>query len=280
MLQCPWPNGFAADSRRSIPIPAAVARQMIKAVFFDFYNTLARFWPPLDQIQQAACRELGLHVDAAAIDYGYSVADLYFNRENEIRPLAQRSDAERLAFFARYEQLLLEKAGLPVSLDLARQVWQIAISVPKDFIPFADTRPALARLRAQGYRLGVITNLRRDLDQLCDNLGLTPYLDFILTAAEVGAEKPAPEMFAAALQRAAARPGEAVHVGDQPRSDVLGARAAGIYPVLLDRGGWQTGVTDCVRISALAELEPLLAAAPTSLQPPADAAPWAEQAAE
>ena len=95
-------------------------------------------------------------------------------------------------------------------------------------------------------------------------LGLTPYLDFVLTAAEVGAEKPAPEMFAAALQRAAARPGEAVHVGDQPRSDVLGARAAGIYPILLDRGGWQTGVTDCVRISGLAELEPLLAAAPAA----------------
>lgn len=253
---------------------------MIKAVFFDFYNTLVRFWPPLDQIQQAACRELGLAVDAAAIDYGYSVADIYFNRENEIRPLAQRSDGERLAFFARYEQLLLEKAGLPVSLDLARQIWQIAISVPKDFIPFADARPALAQLRAQGYRLGVITNLRRDLDQLCASLGLTPYLDFILTAAAVGSEKPAPEMFAAALQRADARPGEAVHVGDQPRSDVLGARAAGIYPVLLDRGGWQTAATDCVRISGLDELAALLAAAPTSLQPAADAEHWAEQAAE
>ena len=281
MLQCPWRHGLAADFRRKpIPIPAAWAGQMIKAVFFDFYNTLVRFWPPLDQIQQAACRELGLHVDAEALNYGYSVADIYFNRENEIRPLAQRSEGERLAFFARYEQLLLEKAGLSVSLDLARQIWQIAISVPKDFIPFADTRPALAQLRAQGYRLGVITNLRRDLDQLCSALGLTPYLDFILTAAEVGAEKPAPEMFAAALQRANARPGEAVHVGDQPRSDVLGARAAGIYPILLDRGGWQTGVTDCVRISGLAELEPLLAAAPAALQPATETGHWAEQAAE
>ena len=238
---------------------------MIKAVFFDFYNTLARFWPPLDQIQQAACRELGLNVAAEGVKYGYAVADVYFNRENEVKPLAERSEGERLAFFARYEQLLLEKAGLPVSLDLARQIWQIAISVPKDFVAFEDARPALTRLRGQGYRLGVITNLRRDMEQLCDRMGLAPYLDFCLTAAEAGAEKPAPQLFAAALARAAARPGEAVHVGDQPRSDVVGARAAGIYPVLLDRGGWQRETASCVRIAGLGELEGLLAAAPESL---------------
>ncbi len=75
---------------------------MIKAIFFDFYNTLVRFWPPLDQIQQASCREMGLNVTEAGINRGYAVADVYFNRENEIRPLALRSDDERLAFFARY----------------------------------------------------------------------------------------------------------------------------------------------------------------------------------
>ena len=258
---------------------------MIKAVFFDFYNTLARFWPPLDQIQQAACRELGLKVDAEGIKYGYAVADVYFNRENEVKPLAERSAAERLAFFARYEQILLEKAGLAVSLDLARQIWQIAISVPKDFAAFPDARPALARLRGQGYRLGVITNLRRDMEELCDRMGLAPYLDFCLTAAEAGVEKPAAEFFAAALARVEALPGEAVHIGDQPRSDVLGARSAGIYPVLLDRGGWQRKVTDCVRIAGLDELDGLLEAAPGSLIPPqgkgaAAEYSYGEQAAE
>ena len=51
---------------------------MIKAIFFDFYNTLVRFWPPLDQIQQASCHEFGFKIDPEAINYGYSVADLYF----------------------------------------------------------------------------------------------------------------------------------------------------------------------------------------------------------
>lgn len=258
---------------------------MIKAIFFDFYNTLVRFWPPLDQIQQAACRELGFDLSPERLKFGYSVADVYFNRENEIRPLARRSEAERLAFFSRYEQILLKNAGLSVSLDLAWQVWEIAISVPKDFIPFADTLPTLERLKARGYRLGVISNLRRDMNQLCRRLGMAPYLEFCLTSAEVGVEKPDPAIFTAALERVAARPSEAIHVGDQPRSDAVGARAVGIYPVLLDRGGWQTGVKDCVRIANLTELEALLADAPASLLPDsgkaeADSCCPGEQAAE
>ena len=48
---------------------------MIKAVSFDLYKTLVQFWPPLDEVQQAACRELGLHVCKSAIKRGYAVAD-------------------------------------------------------------------------------------------------------------------------------------------------------------------------------------------------------------
>ena len=240
---------------------------MIKAIFLDFYNTLVQFWPPLDQIQQASCRELGLNVSTEGIKQGYAVADVYFNRENERYPLAVRNEQERLDFFSRYEQIILDNAGLPVSLDLARQVWEIAISVPKDFVPFDDVIPTLSRLHDQGYQLGVLSNLRRDMSQLCQRLGLAPYLDFCISSAEAGAEKPHADIFLAALKRVTVTPGEVVHVGDQHRSDVLGARAVGIHPVLIDRGGWHPEVNDCTKIDSLAELEPLLVDAPYSLSP-------------
>jgi putative hydrolase of the HAD superfamily len=238
---------------------------MIKAIFFDFYNTLVRFWPPLDQIQQAACRELGLNVTEDGINRGYSVADVYFNRENEVKPLALRSEDERLAFFARYEQIVLEHAEVPVTLHLAGQIWRLAMSVPKDFTPFDEVIESLARLQQQGYRLGVLSNLRRDMGQLCQRLGLAPYLDFCISSAEVGAEKPAPAIFKAALERAGVSAAEALHVGDQHRSDVLGARNAGLHAVLIDRGGWQTSVNDCVKVANLVELERVMAGAPASL---------------
>ena len=238
---------------------------MIKSISFDFYNTLVQFWPPLDEIQHSACRELGLYVEKANIERGYSVADVYFNEENGLKPLAKRTEEDRLAFFSRYEQILLENAGLPVSLDLAKEVWQLAIAVPKDFIAFEDTLPALESLKSHGYRLGVLSNLHRDMGDLCKGLGIAPYLDFCINSAEAGAEKPHAPIFLAALDRVSVAPEEAVHVGDQYHSDVLGARGVGIHPVLIDRGGWQADVNDCAKISSLGDLESLLEGAPGSL---------------
>ena len=238
---------------------------MIKAISFDFYNTLVQFWPPLDEIQQASCREAGLKVSKEAINRGYSVADGFFNQENERQPLALRTEADRLEFFAQYEKIILDNAGVPVSLDLARQIWLTTISVPKYFVPFDDTIPALAALSTSGYLLGVLSNLRRDMDQLCQRLGLAPYLHFCINSQEAGAEKPHPPIFLAALERASAEPAETVHVGDQYRSDILGARAVGMHTVLLDRGGWYSAITDCPKIASLGELGDLLAGAPHSL---------------
>ena len=238
---------------------------MIKAIFLDFYNTLVRFWPPLDQIQQASCREIGLNVTEEGINRGYSIADVFFNRENERRSLADRSDEERLDFFAHYEQMILEDAGLSVSLDLAAQIWQLAISVPKDFIPYDDVIPVISELHEHGYKLGVLSNLRRDMPALCHNLGLAQFLDFYVSSVDVGAEKPDPAVFLAALDKANVEASEAVHVGDQRRSDVVGAQRVGIHPILLDRGGWHKYMLDCVRINNLNELQPLLHDAPNSL---------------
>ncbi|MCH7737920.1 MAG: HAD family hydrolase [Chloroflexi bacterium] len=231
---------------------------MIKAVSFDFYNTLVRFWPPLEEIQQAACHELGLTVREHDITRGYAVADVLFNRENEDRPISERSEEDRLEFFGRYEQLILETAGIPVSLDLAQRVWKMAMSVPKDFIPFNDAVPALVQLREAGYKVGVITNLRRDLDELCEKIGLAPYLDFMVGSEEVGKEKPHPPIFMAALNRVNAAPEEVVHVGDQVRSDVMGAQGVGMRAVLINRSGYGLDGVDCPTISSLSELGEVL----------------------
>ena len=238
---------------------------MIKAVFFDFYNTLVKFWPPLEQIQQASCREFGLNVSEEGITKGYAVADIYFNRENELGTLALRSEEDRLAFFSKYEQIILENAGISVSLDLAAQVWGMAMSVPKDFIPFDDTIASLAQLHDRGYKLGVLSNLRRDVAELCEKLKMSQYLDFFINSTEAGAEKPNSAIFLTALERATVAGHEAVHVGDQHRSDVMGARTAGIHPVLIDRDGFHAEINDCARIGSLCELQPLLDSAPESL---------------
>lgn len=82
-------------------------------------------------------------------------------------------------------------------------------------------------------------------------------LDGILTSAEVGRRKPAPEIFEQALAIAGVAADRAMHVGDSLAEDVAGARAAGIEPVLIVRDGEPGAGTGATRvIRTLRELLP------------------------
>ncbi len=232
---------------------------MIQAIFFDFYNTLARFYPPRDQLQATACAHFDIEVTAEGIDKGYALADAFMAQENAILPLRKRSPEAREDFFAGYEQLILRGAGVEVPRETARQIWLRIRQLKYDIGLFEDVLPALHLLKEQGITLGVISNINRDMQKLMDDLKLSPYVDFAVTSSEVGAEKPHAPIFLAALDKASLEPGEAMHVGDQLDSDVEGARAVGINPVLLDRYGAHPGYQGCPRIESLIELHGLLA---------------------
>ena len=92
------------------------------------------------------------------------------------------------------------------------------------------------------------------MSTICRQFGLEPYLDFVVTSGEVGAEKPKPPIFLAALQQAGVDASEAVYVGDQYGTDVVGARGVGINPILIDRYDITPEVSDCPRILSLTEL--------------------------
>ncbi|MEE9325548.1 MAG: HAD-IA family hydrolase [Dehalococcoidia bacterium] len=227
----------------------------IKAVLFDLCNTIARFHPPREELQLQACREFGLDVTPQGILKGYVVADDYMSKENAISPIFKRSKEERWRFFGEYERLILQGAGLDVSWELGRKIFARLRKIPYDLVLFDDVLPALKRLKELGLTLGLITNIYEDMDSLCQRLGLSPYLNFSVTSQEVGAEKPHPNIFLAALKRAGVSPAEAIHVGDQYNSDVVGARGVGIRPILIDRDGLQRETDECPRIRSLVEVE-------------------------
>lgn len=87
---------------------------------------------------------------------------------------------------------------------------------------------ALQKLRAAGVRLAVVSNFDTRLRPILSALKVDQLFDAVVVSAEVGAEKPNPVIFEDALQRLGLRPWEVVHVGDDRRNDVWGARDAGI----------------------------------------------------
>jgi len=70
-------------------------------------------------------------------------------------------------------------------------------------------------------------------------------------------EKPHPKIFEEALRRAGTKPAETIHVGDSYEADVVGARNAGITPILIDREKSYNTV-DCIKIHTLQELLDIL----------------------
>jgi HAD superfamily hydrolase (TIGR01509 family) len=160
-----------------------------------------------------------------------------------------------------YFNLVLELAGITRSaatdaalLDL--RAWHDVHNLWED-VP-AGVRPSLERFRAAGLRLAVVSNANGTLRQLLDRLGLAPAFDVILDSAVEGVEKPDPRLFRIALERLGTEAGTALHVGDMYHVDVVGARAAGVRPVLVDEAGLYPDA-DCPRVRSLAELAGQLA---------------------
>ena len=208
---------------------------MIRAVFFDFYGTLAD-WPSAEDLQQAAAAAEGIAIERSAVASAYQTANAYLDEENARSPVRDRRQEERDAVFAEYERRLLADAGAAdVSLDAAFRVWQRVREAPEELQLLPDAKAVLADLRAQGITLGVISNMGLELDALLERLGVGEYLQVRATSGSAGVSKPHPRIFRLALAQAGAEPAEAVHVGDSIAADVEGARGAGITPVFVQR---------------------------------------------
>jgi putative hydrolase of the HAD superfamily len=101
---------------------------------------------------------------------------------------------------------------------------------------YPDTLDTLQQLAKRGFKLAVISNWDRRLPEILDRLAIARYFDATAVSSLEGVEKPAPEIFQRTLGVLDVAPELAVHAGDSPRDDYLGAEAAGLTPVLVDRG--------------------------------------------
>ncbi len=226
----------------------------IRVVLFDLYGTLAGFDPPREQIQSTAAEQHGLTLDATAIPEGYREADNFMAAQNATAPLRTMSPAERGAFFARYEQIILRHAGAEVDEAVASAVWETVRRQKYGLALFADVIPVLRELRQSGRTIGVVSNMAESGDAVAARVGLTDHVDFVVTSQDAGANKPHPPIFLEALARAAADAEETVLVGDSLEADIDGARGVGIKTVFMDRDGHYPDYSGGPRITAMNQL--------------------------
>ena len=120
---------------------------------------------------------------------------------------------------------------------------------------FDDASDLLPELK-QRYTVGAITNGNADVHYI----GVGHLFDFVVSAAEAGAAKPSPIIFNQALEHAGISAADAVHVGDDPITDVRGAREAGMRTVWFnpERSPWSSGPRPDAEIASLPELNEVL----------------------
>ena len=118
---------------------------------------------------------------------------------------------------------------------------------------YEETHAALREFARLGLRMAVVSNSDGTAEAGMIALGLRDYFDVVIDSAVVGVAKPDPGIFRFALEAVGVEAKRAIYVGDLYSVDVVGARAAGVHPVLLDpHGHWRD--VDCFTVASLTEL--------------------------
>jgi len=210
----------------------------LRTVFLDLGDTLMHVHPDVPALYLRAIRELGVDTDAVTVGEALHAGERIYRDALRQRPDFESSITEARRFWTEYNRRILERCGATgdhATLDdmgrrLAERFWS-----PPSWRVFPDVHDTLATLRGAGLQLAVVSNFTDALVAVCETHDLDGYFDCLVASTTVGAQKPDVAIFREALRRTGADPAASIHVGDNYVADILGARAAGIDAVLLDR---------------------------------------------
>ncbi len=211
----------------------------LRAVTLDYWDTIYTGAPAPERgaVRQAAIRRLFATFDRAVPDEEFIT--LYKAAGAE----AERWWREEQRGYTTQERIrwLLARVQVERPADCAhiaaaeRAVDDALLAHPAPLVPGAGD--GLARL-ASVYTLGIVSDTGfasgKAQDRLLAQDQLLSLFKATVYSMDVGHAKPRPEPFAAALRALGSAPAETLHVGDNERTDIRGALAAGLRAVRVD----------------------------------------------
>ena len=203
----------------------------IETVLFDFGGTLDADGVAWKERFYSLYRSEGLDIAADAFAPTFFAADdplvgglpLAADLSETVNALATNIEAELARRSAR-----TDKAGTVNERTNGNRARRVASRfLSEASAAFARNRPVLEALKER-YRLGIVSNFYGNLEAVCCSAGLAPLFAVMVDSHRVGAEKPDPAIFHAALETLHAMPETTVFVGDSLRRDREGARRTGM----------------------------------------------------
>lgn len=232
----------------------------IKAVFFDLDGTLRHSVPTGGDVFTDYVMTLGLRVNDEDRLRAMRWEHLYWASSVDLREDLVAHSGETEKFWIEYSRRRLVALGASparaVELAPKASMHMGEEYKPESIIP-NDVRRTLPELKQAGYMLAVISNRDKPFQELLVSHNINEFFDFSLAAGEVNIYKPEPGVFEHALKQANLTADETVYVGDNYYADVIGARRAGLRPVLYDPKGIFPEA-DCTTIKSFDELTSVL----------------------
>lgn len=208
----------------------------LQALIFDAAGTLIRVAEPVGQTYAAFAALHGLQTDPEeimkAFRHAWQMLPTPLHPEGQPPRDDDRGWCLQLVgdVFGRVmAETLTGNILEPLFDDLYRH-----FARPEAWEVFPDVVPALEEL-SRDHRLIVLSNFDRRLRGVLHGHGLSRYFEQIIISSEVGASKPHPRMFRAALQALACLPEQCLHIGDDARCDLGGAQSSEISAFLVKR---------------------------------------------
>lgn len=233
-----------------------VSKDGIRAIFFDLDGTLRLHLPPSGEVFADYARQQGLSISGEDRLRAARWEHYYWASSPELYADQGRFDRDNRDFWCNYSLRRLIALGAKKELaeEFSPQICEYMTTSfhPEAFVP-QELRQVLPSLRDQGFALGVVSN--RDLPYVeeLEKLDLSQYFDFSLAAGEVQSWKPDAGIFAHALKCVKVTAAETIYIGDNYYADVIGARNAGLHPILYDPKGIFAD-PDCEVISSFDQL--------------------------
>jgi len=202
---------------------------MVKAVLFDFYNTLAETtnWGPS---WEELVAELGYELPADIRErWWHDGIDGMEHDEHS------RSREHYVAWQQERVRSMLGECGVPETAQgvFVERVREIGAHSRID--AYAEVEAVLRELRGRGIALAICSNWDWDLHEALESAGLSGTVDVVVSSAWVGARKPHPRIYTHTLEQLGVAPDDALFVGDTWACDVDGPRAAGMRTIYLRR---------------------------------------------
>jgi putative hydrolase of the HAD superfamily len=192
-----------------------------KAVIFDLFGTL------IDNFSFEEYRRTLVEMASVLSTPPDAFADLWFDLFEERMSGALESPVGVIEHVCRELGVSPDDAQIERAASIRLDMTQRWIIVRPDAVD------VLSKLKAEGYRTGLISDCSHEMPTIWDSLPLAPLISITAFSCVLGITKPDPRIYLLTTEQLGVQPSDCLYVGDGSSQELAGAAGVGMTPVLI-----------------------------------------------